>query len=66
MGDVMTGIISAAGLQIGFIVILFLAARLEPSEPQIETPPQEEARRSNRLRLVARSRGVDDQQKRAA
>jgi hypothetical protein len=65
MGDVVTGIISAAGLQIGFIVILFLAARLEPSEPQIETPPQD-ARRSNRLRLVARSRGVDDQQRRAA
>lgn len=57
MGDVISGIISAAGLQIGFIVILFLADRLESSEPQIETPPQEEAPRSNRLRLVARSRG---------
>jgi hypothetical protein len=65
MGDVITGIISAAGLQIGFIVILFLAARLEPSEAQIETPPQE-ALRSNRLRLVARSRGLDNQQKRVA
>jgi hypothetical protein len=66
MGDVISGIISAAGLQIGFLVILSLAARLEPSEPQIETPLQEEVRRSNRLRLVARSRGVDEQQRRAA
>jgi hypothetical protein len=66
MGDVITGIISAAGLQIGFIVILFLAARLESSEPHIETPPQGVAPRSDRLRLVARGREADDQQKRAA
>jgi hypothetical protein len=71
MGQAIAGVIIGAGLQIGFLVILLVSAMLEAG--QVDTLPegspgtthQQQARGSNRLRVV-RETAEPDQKKRAA